>query len=216
MPATASEWQALSAASILRNNIFGVDISPESVEIAQLSLWIRTARRGQPLADLSANVLCGNSIVDDHAIDPVSAFDWRQRFSKVFARDGFDAVVGNPPYVRQERLAALKPYLAAHYRSHSGAADLYVYFYERGLDLLRPTGRLAFISSGTFVKGAFADPLRILLSTEASLESLIDFGEFQPFPDAEMVRPSCIVFRKGKNADSARILKILRERDPAA
>ena len=61
---------------ILQNNLYGVDISPESVEIAQLSLWIRTARPGQPLTDLSAHIRCGNSVVDDPAVDP-KAFDWK-------------------------------------------------------------------------------------------------------------------------------------------
>ncbi|MFP4602515.1 MAG: Eco57I restriction-modification methylase domain-containing protein, partial [Halochromatium sp.] len=64
------------------------------------------------------------------------AFDWQAAFPEVFARGGFDVVIGNPPYVRQEALGPLKPYLAQCYASYSGVADLYVYFYERGLNLL--------------------------------------------------------------------------------
>ena len=106
------DWIERSAPLILQNNLYGVDISPESVEIAQLSLWIRTARPGQPLTDLSAHIRCGNSVVDDPSVDP-KAFDWKAQFPSVFERGGFDAVVGNPPYVRQELLSPIKPYLQA-------------------------------------------------------------------------------------------------------
>ena len=208
-PGDIRDWLAFSAPLILKNNIHGVDISPESVEIAQLSLWIRTARRDRSLADLSANIRCGNSVVDDPEVDKAHAFDWQASFPKVFAKGGFDAIVGNPPYVRQERLAAFKEHFSKRYKAFSGAADLYVYFYEKGVELLKPDGRLAFISSGTFVKGAFAAPLRTLLSSEASLDSLIDFGEFQPFPEAEMVRPSCVVLKKGNSTAISRVLKFL-------
>lgn len=97
------EWRARSAPLILANNLYGVDLSLESVEIARLSLWIRTARKGQILAPLGENVMRGNSVVDDPGVDAL-AFRWHDRFAKVIQRGGFDAVVGNPPYVRQERL----------------------------------------------------------------------------------------------------------------
>ncbi len=92
---------------ILRDNLYGIDLSAEAVEITQLALWIRSARIGRTLADLSHNIVCGNSLIDDPAVDP-AAFDWRGRFATVFSRDvaGFDAVIGNPPWERlklQER-----------------------------------------------------------------------------------------------------------------
>jgi hypothetical protein len=92
---------------ILSDNLFGVDVSPEAVEITQLALWIRSARRGRTLADLSHNIVCGNSLVDDPDVHP-RAMDWRRTFPQVFQRaePGFDCVVGNPPWERlklQER-----------------------------------------------------------------------------------------------------------------
>ena len=92
---------------ILQENLYGVDLSPEAVEITQLALWIRSATPGQTLATLSENVVHGNSLVHDPEIDP-AGFNWRERFGEVFDRDesGFDCVIGNPPWERiklQER-----------------------------------------------------------------------------------------------------------------
>jgi hypothetical protein len=92
---------------ILADNLFGGDLSPEAAEITQLALWIRSARRGKTLADLSRNILCGNSLVADSKVDP-RALAWRDAFPDVFDRDspGFDCIIGNPPWERlklQER-----------------------------------------------------------------------------------------------------------------
>ena len=88
---------------ILRENLYGVDLSPEAVEITQLALWIRSASPGQLLAKLSENVVHGNSLVHDPAVHP-DGFDWRGRFPGVFDREeaGFDCVIGNPPWERMK------------------------------------------------------------------------------------------------------------------
>lgn len=93
--------------TILSRNLYGVDLQPEAVEIAQLSLWLRTARPGKTLADLSQNIVCGNSLTDDPAVHP-RAMKWEEAFPEVFRGDapGFDCVIGNPPWERlklQER-----------------------------------------------------------------------------------------------------------------
>ncbi|NNM85162.1 MAG: N-6 DNA methylase [Phycisphaerales bacterium] len=90
---------------ILRDNLFGVDLSKESVEITQLALWIRSARKGKTLADLSHNIVCGNSLVADPDVHE-RALKWQQVFPDVFKDEGFDCVIGNPPWERlklQER-----------------------------------------------------------------------------------------------------------------
>ena len=92
---------------ILRRNLHGVDLQPEAVEIAQLSLWLRTARAGKTLANLSENIVCGNSLTDDPAAHP-RAIDWAKTFPRVFEGKypGFDCIIGNPPWERlklQER-----------------------------------------------------------------------------------------------------------------
>ncbi|HLB73406.1 MAG TPA: DNA methyltransferase [Sedimentisphaerales bacterium] len=88
---------------ILRDNLFGVDLSPEAVEIAQLALWLRSAHRRRTLADLSKNIVCGNSLISDSTVDP-RALDWQKTFSDVFSHpnSGFDCVIGNPPWERMK------------------------------------------------------------------------------------------------------------------
>ena len=88
---------------ILQENLYGVDLSPEAVEITQLALWIRSASPGQLLAKLSENIVHGNSLVHDPEVDP-AGFDWRERFPDVFNREeaGFDCVIGNPPWERMK------------------------------------------------------------------------------------------------------------------
>ncbi|MFN3651307.1 MAG: Eco57I restriction-modification methylase domain-containing protein [Armatimonadota bacterium] len=133
-------------------------------------------------------------------------FHWELEFPEVFFdrygrplgdEGGFDVVIGNPPYVRQERLAPLKSYLQAKFASFHGVADLYLYFYEQGLKLLRDGGRMAYISSGTFARANFAAAFRKQLPTLGRVEALVDFGENQPFEGAEMVRPSIVVLTRG-------------------
>jgi hypothetical protein len=103
----AKELDEQVAQFILQENLYGVDLSPEAVEITQLALWIRSATPGQTLAKLSENIVHGNSLVHDPQIH-AAGFDWRERFADVFNREeaGFDCVIGNPPWERiklQER-----------------------------------------------------------------------------------------------------------------
>jgi type II restriction/modification system DNA methylase subunit YeeA len=85
--------------SILENNLFGVDINEESVEIAKLSLWLRTAQKGRKLTSLNKNIKCGNSLIEDPNIAGDKAFNWKNEFPNVFKKGGFDVIIGNPPYV---------------------------------------------------------------------------------------------------------------------
>jgi hypothetical protein len=124
------------------------------------------------------------------------AFDWQAGFHEVFAAGGFDVVIGNPPYVRQELLGPIKPHLQEHFRAFHGMADLYVYFYELGLRILRPGGRLSFIVTNKWMKAGYGEPLRRFFADEAWVESVVDFGHArQIFEDAD-VFPSIIVAKK--------------------
>lgn len=165
---------------ILNQNLYGVDINPESIEITKLSLWLKTAKRGKVLNSLDHTLRVGNSVIADKAY-ALRAFDWKPAFPEVFKAGGFDVVLGNPPYVRQERFSECKPYLQTHYACYHGVTDLYAFFYELGLNLLRDGGRLGYISSGTFFKSGSGEPLRNLLREKSAIHSVVDFGDLQVF-----------------------------------
>jgi len=182
---------------ILTNNLFGVDVNSESIEIAKLSLWIKTARRGKVLDSLSGNLRVGDSLIEDSNFAYLDhAFTWETAYPGVFAEGGFDVVLGNPPYVRMEHLKALKPYLEKRYEVVSDRADLYCYFFERGLRLLKPGGRLGFISSNTFFKTGSGKPLRGYLLREATIEGVVDFGDLQIF-EGVTTYPAILTMKRG-------------------
>jgi len=195
---------------ILQSNLFGMDLNPEAVEICRLSLWIKTAQVGKELTSLDDNVKQGNSVVAEPS--PLDA--WRQRFPAVMAEGGFDVVISNPPYVRQEWIAKDKPFFEKHYRAYDGVADLYVYFYELGMKLLKPGGRLGFVVTNKWMRAGYGEPLRKFFGQSAWVEQVVDFGHAkQIFPDAD-VFPSILVARKPTNVPSpasVRVCAIPRE-----
>lgn len=198
--------------TLLNRNLFGVDINAESIEITRLSLWLKTAAPLRKLTWLDANIVAGDSLIDDPDASPV-AFDWSvgrpagtpaldggaeadaQQIEAAW-REGFDVVVGNPPYVRQELIGPSKPHLEARYGEvWHGMADLFVYFFARGLEVLKPGGRLGFIVANKWLKAGYAEPLRRLLAEHAEIEQIIDFGHAPIFPDADAF-PCIITLRK--------------------
>ncbi len=169
--------------TVLENNIYGVDLNEESVEIAKLSLWLRTAQPRRKLNDLSSNIKCGNSLIDSRAVAGDKAFHWPTEFPEIFANGGFDVVIGNPPYVRQELFGEIKPYLEKNYKVYDGVSDLFAYFYEKAFVLLRQNGVFGFISN-TFDKTKAANRLRSYLASETNFINYIDFTEVQIFEGA--------------------------------
>jgi type I restriction-modification system DNA methylase subunit len=180
--------------TVLENNIFGVDLNEESVEIAKLSLWLRTAQPRRKLNSLNNNIKCGNSLIDSKAIAGDKAFVWEEEFPKVFEKGGFDVIIGNPPYVSHDRVEN-KSYLSKEYESHQGFADLFCYFYELGVKLLRKEGLLSFITSNSFLKAEYGAPLRKLLISRTNLLEIINVEDAQIFSDA-IVNSSILTLQK--------------------
>lgn len=179
---------------ILTNNLYGVDINPESIEISKLSLWLKTAERGKSLTSLDNNLVAGNSLGLMQPA-PGESFCWQNAFPEIMAQGGFDVVLGNPPYVRQELFSAQKSWLEAHYEVYHGVADLYSYFFELGHKLLKPGGRMGYISSSTFFKTGSGESLRRYLSRQVTLEKIVDFGDLQVF-EGVTTYPAITVLRK--------------------
>jgi len=195
---------------ILNNNLYGVDINEESIEISKLSLWLKTAERGKPLESLDANFIAGNSLGFNEAA-PGSTFVWQKAFESIFEQGGFDVVLGNPPYVRQELLGEIKPWLEQNYSVYHGVLDLYGYFFELGNKLLKAEGRMAYISSATFFKTGSGESLRKYLSSEITLEKIIDFGDVQVF-EGVTTYPAILVLQNVKPSGDHKI-QILSVKD---
>ncbi|WP_418185594.1 Eco57I restriction-modification methylase domain-containing protein [Aliarcobacter vitoriensis] len=152
--------------SILEHNLYGVDINEDAVEIAKLSLWLRTAQKGRVLTKLSDKIICANSLLEIP-----------------FSENSFDVVIGNPPYVRQEAIKEQKEALSKIYKVYHGSADLYVYFVELGLNLLKNNGLFSYIFPNKWLKTSYGKPLRQFLKTY-NIQSIIDFGDLQIFEGA--------------------------------
>jgi hypothetical protein len=186
---------------ILLQNIFGVDLNEESVEITKLSLFLKVCKKGLKLPNLDNNIKCGNSLIDYPEYAGDKAFKWEKEFSGIFKEGGFDVVIGNPPYVRQEKIKEIKPYLKEHYKTYTGVADLYVYFFEKGFQILKNDGKLGYISSNKFIKSNYGKNLRELIMTGTSFERYVDHTWDKVFEGAT-VHSSVFIIKNGFNNDN--------------
>ena len=187
--------------SILENNLYGVDINEESVEIAQLALWLRTAKPHRKLNSLNQNIKCGNSLISDPAIAGDKAFDWQKEFPQVFERGGFDVVIGNPPYVQLQSMGAMSDvYAHCGFETYNKSGDLYCLFTERGYNLLKPGGLQSFIMPNKWMLVSYGKELRRFMA-KSDLQQIINFGDIQFFDEATIY--VCIfVTRKSSESGS--------------
>jgi len=196
---------------ILQEHIYGVDIDRQAVEVTKLSLLLKLLEGENSestgylfkysdiklLPNLSDNIRCGNSLIGSDFYDSVqkdlfndeevsrrlNVFDWEKEFPEVFKNGGFDAVIGNPPYVRQEGLGEYKEYFSVHYRVYHGVADLYAYFIEKGISLLRKDGLFGIIVANKWMRAGYGERLRRFLKSKEILE-ILDFGDLPVFEKA--------------------------------
>ncbi|MFY9228333.1 MAG: N-6 DNA methylase [Candidatus Microsaccharimonas sp.] len=174
--------------SILQNNIYGVDLNDESVEITKLSLWLKSAQKGKKLTTLDGNIKCGNSLIDDPTVAGDKAFNWREQFAEIFKNGGFDVVVGNPPYVKLQSInssdLAQTKYFESHYEVASGRFDLYVLFLEKALNIIKENGIASYILPHKFLGSEFGNATRKYLAASKAIKELVHFGSHQVFADA--------------------------------
>jgi len=188
---------------ILENNIYGVDINEESVEIAKLSLWLRTAQPGRKLSNLSNNIKCGNSLIDDPEVAGDKAFNWENGYPIVFEKGGFDVVIGNPPYVQVFDLI-VKSALENKYDCFRRNNDLYSSFYQLSIGILKTNGIIGFITPNSFIKGDYFKNLRDYF-IQFQIHSIVDFNNELVFQDANVF--SAILILEKKLASEDWILK---------
>ncbi len=206
------QWRLSTAERkrILLDHIYGVDIDSQAVEVTKLSLLLKVLEgetketlqrqlfaKERALPDLADNIKCGNSLIgpdfyrgkqldlfDEEERLRINVFDWQTEFRPIMQSGGFDAVIGNPPYVRMEAFKSIKVYLSEHYESHEERSDLYSYFIERAIDLLNPAGLFGMIVSNKFIRAKYGRPLRRVLSNRVKITCLTDFAGASVFVGA--------------------------------
>lgn len=192
--ALAAAWEregrrsadSTARARVVTTCIAGVDVDPRAVEATRAVLGIAGAG--------------GDALRVADAL----ALDWRAAYPDVFARGGFDLVVGNPPYIRQERLSAGSKAALRAYASYHGVADLYVYFLELAHRVLRPRGRYCLIVPNKWLTVGYARTLRGFLAAEASVDGVVDLSRVKLFADADAF--PCIVWGTVAREDAGAIV----------
>lgn len=198
--------------SILKNNIFGVDLNEESVEITKLSLWLKSAEKGKKLTSLDKNIRCGNSLVDNPDTAGNKAFKWEDEFPEIISSGGFDVVVGNPPYTYRNAISDKeKTYYKENYKSAEGNFDLCKFFTEKLSVLTKEGGHCSFIIPNTFLSALTYKKLRSLLLEEFLIKEMYDLG--LDIFDGVVVESLIFSFEKNKGKkDYKTIIKVQRDR----
>ncbi len=192
---------------ILRNNIHGVDLDRQAVEIASVNLMLKALKPGERLPPiLGENIKVGNSLIsgtEDELRENFGEnwkekhpFNWEDEFKNAFSTGGFDTVIGNPPYINVTNLLDDdRNFLMGKYESALKRFDIYVAFIEKGIRLLKVGGKLSFIIPYPFLNQNYAEKLRKLILDNCIIEEIVDFSKFKIFPDAT-VRNIVIILNK--------------------
>ncbi len=214
---------------ILLNNIYGVDLDANAVEVSKLSLLLKcmegeteasikqqiTLFHERVLPDLDNNIKDGNSLIDtdiyDTAIDfgeekKIKPFSWKRQFPTVFKQGGFDVVVGNPPYVMLQNIDTKEvfTYCLEKFQSAKYKIDTYQLFIEQSIILLKDKGLLGFITPNTFLKNIHSEPLRKYTLDKTVIKEIVLF-KYSVFASASV--DTCVfVFEKGKSKPSSEII----------
>jgi len=219
---------------ILLNNLYGVDIDSQAVEVTKLSLLLKVLEgenrdtlatqlrmfRERALPDLASNIKWGNSLIgpdypallltedEQYRVNP---FNWERAFPQVFAQGGFDVVIGNPPYIRIQTMKEWAPKEVEFYKQRYVAAskgnyDIYVVFVEKGLSLLNARGRLGFILPHKFFNAQYGESLRRLIAAGKHLAEVVHFGDQQVFENATTY--TCLMFLDKAGNNEARIERV--------
>ena len=227
------EWRltADERKRILLNNIYGVDIDPQAVEVTKLSLLLKVLEGedeqsiGKQLAlfqervlpDLSNNIKCGNSLIgpdfyekqqmnifDEEEIYRVNAFDWAAEFPDIMEKGGFDAVIGNPPYLGGREWKKEYGNEYDYFINKFGVAeyqfDIYTLFWQHGIDTLRKSGYVGLITPNTWLNNKSNLKLRDYILHQTAVENIVDFSNVKVFKDA-VVLPIVTILKKKSGSE---------------
>lgn len=194
-----------SVVDIIENNIYACDIEPISTNRTKIMLILTALIHGENPEEISFNVITRDSLRKD--------LKWEDEFPEVFERGGFDAVVGNPPYIRIQNLDnENKKYLQENWESaKSGNIDIYYPFIELGIQLLNDDGKLGFITPNSHFNTAAGKNLRKILKSKQNIAKIVNFDYIRVFKDVNVY--SCISIFTKKPSESIQFYKVLEELD---
>lgn len=203
---------------IVLENLYGVDLDEQAVEIARLNLLINSLEERAKLPSLENNIKNGNSLISgtDEELERYfgknfrdkKPFNWEEQFPEVFKQGGFDVIIGNPPYIRPEKVEAedRKYYIeSGYFDKFFGRFDIYILFLERAAKILKTDGILSFIIPSSFLNQNYAKILRKWFLSEFEIENLDDLSNVKVFEGAT-IQSAVIVVRKTKSKDTHNIL----------
>ncbi|MFA5211559.1 MAG: TaqI-like C-terminal specificity domain-containing protein [Patescibacteria group bacterium] len=209
--------------NILKDNIFGVDLDVQAVEIAQLNLLLKVLSQKTKLPTLQHNLASGNSLVsgENEKIEQYFGLNYREQkpfnfeleFNNVFGQGGFDVVIGNPPYVRNRELPGnLKSFYDNNFVTASGQYDIYQLFFEKAITLLKENGYLGFITSNKYAIANYGEKLREYILKNCEIIKIIDVSNVDVFKDAATY-PYIIILQKKKKINKKHKIKIKKVAD---
>ena len=184
---------------ILKNNIFGVDLDPKAVEIAQLNLLLQISEKGERLPLLQNNVKVGNSLIDDLSVSD-KAFKWEEELPEIMKEGGFDIIIGNPPYFNIKSEDVLKN-LSYFKNLSNGVVNSATLFLKKSLDLLKKGGTLGFIIPKSFAYVDSWKPIRKIIYENTQLLKLVDVSK--AFKDVLLEQIIIVVEKQNPNMDKA-------------
>ena len=199
---------------IIERNIYGIDLNPQAVAIAKLSMFFKLATKCKKLPDLSNTIHNGNSIISGTFDD---GFDWSEKFSNVMKNGGFDLIIGNPPYVRHENIQYSKNMIQVPKNNKLNdvefeidrKSDLSVYFYHHALHYLKNYGKIGFITSAGWVNTVYGQQLQNILLEKCNIEILMR-TEFNVFDDAN-IKTITTILEKNEKYNSNLILIYIKK-----